>query len=102
MIRMWKDKWDVPMGWLLIDTLAYNFLKNWEYKNNSYTYYDWMVRDFFEYLKKLSIKLHFSDNFWNSFSNFLTSSSLVILILLSLINWFRKIFLIIFVSQSNW
>lgn len=51
MARAWKDKWNVPMGGLLIDTLAYNFLKNWKYKDKSYTYYDWMVRDFFEYMK---------------------------------------------------
>lgn len=51
MARTWKDKWNAPMGGLLIDTLAYNFLKNWEHKNESYTYYDWMIRDFFKYLK---------------------------------------------------
>ncbi len=51
MTRAWKDKWDVKMGGLLIDTLAYNFLKNWEYNYKSYVYYDWMVRDFFEFLK---------------------------------------------------
>jgi hypothetical protein len=33
MARAWKDTWDVPMGGLLIDTLAYNFLKQWQYKN---------------------------------------------------------------------
>lgn len=51
MARAWKDQWSVPMGGLLIDTLAYQFLKNWEYKNHSYLYYDWMNRDFFEYVK---------------------------------------------------
>jgi len=51
MVRVWKDNWDVPIGGLLIDTLAYNFLKDWEYKDKSYMYYDWMVRDFFEYAK---------------------------------------------------
>ena len=51
MARAWKDEWNVPMGGLLIDTLAYQFLKTWAYKNNSYFYYDWMTRDFFEYLK---------------------------------------------------
>lgn len=51
MARAWKDKWEVPIGGLLIDTLAYNFLNTWEYKTNSFTYYDWMSRDFFEYLK---------------------------------------------------
>ena len=51
MARAWKDKWDVPIGGLLIDTLAYNFLKQWEYRDKSFVYYDWMSRDFFYYLK---------------------------------------------------
>lgn len=51
MIRSWKDNCNVPIWWLLIDTFAYNFLKDWQYKDKSYSYYDWMVRDFFEYLK---------------------------------------------------
>lgn len=51
MARAWKDTWSVPIGGLLIDTLAYNFLNNWEYKDKSYLYYDWMVRDFFAHLK---------------------------------------------------
>jgi len=52
MVRAWKNKCGVPMGGLLVDTLAYNFLKsNESYKERSYTYYDWLSRDFFEYLK---------------------------------------------------
>jgi hypothetical protein len=51
MTRAWKATWEVPMGGLLIDTLAYNFLKNWEYRDESYLYYDFMTRDFFRYLK---------------------------------------------------
>lgn len=49
--RAWKDKWSVPMGGLLIDTLACQFLKAWSHRNDSFAYYDWMTRDFFEYLK---------------------------------------------------
>ncbi len=51
MARAWKDEWSVPMGGLLIDTLSYNFLKNWSYRDKAYAYHHWMVRDFFEYLK---------------------------------------------------
>ena len=51
MARAWKDEWNVPIGGLLIDTFAYNFLKTWEHKDKSLTYYDWMTRDFFKYLK---------------------------------------------------
>lgn len=50
MARAWKYEWDVPMGGLLIDTLAHDFMKSWQYRNNSYTYYDWMTRDFLAYL----------------------------------------------------
>ncbi len=49
--RAWKEKWDVPIGGLLIDTLAYDFLKDYQYKDKSYLYYDYMSRDFFAFLK---------------------------------------------------
>ena len=51
MARAWKFKWSVPINGLLIDTLAYNFITNWANKDKSYLYYDFMSRDFFEYLK---------------------------------------------------
>ena len=54
MARSWKDQWNVPIGGLLIDTLACNFLINWKNKDKSYLYYDYMTRDFFEYLKDQS------------------------------------------------
>ena len=50
MIRSWKRKWDVPMGGLLMDTLAYQFIITWEYRDRSYLYYDFMCRDFFQYM----------------------------------------------------
>lgn len=50
MTRAWKNYWNIPMGGLLIDTLAYNFIASWEYKDKSYLYYDYMSRDFFLYL----------------------------------------------------
>lgn len=50
MIRAWKNKHGVAMSGMLIDTLAYNFLNSTtEYDDKSYTYHDWMVRDFFLY-----------------------------------------------------
>lgn len=51
MARAWKYYCNVPIKGLLLDTLAYRFLTNWTYKTNSFLYYDWMSRDFFEYLK---------------------------------------------------
>jgi hypothetical protein len=50
MMRIWKRKWDVPIGGLLIDTLAYQFIENWEYRDRSFVYYDWMCRDFFNFM----------------------------------------------------
>lgn len=44
----------MPIKGLLIDTLAYRFLTDWEDRNKSYLYYDWMSRDFFSYLKNQS------------------------------------------------
>lgn len=50
MMRDWKNKWSVPMGGLLLDTLAYQFIENWEYRNKSFLYYDLMCRDFFKWM----------------------------------------------------
>jgi hypothetical protein len=50
MARAWKNQWSVPIGGLLIDTLAYQFIDTWQYKDKSYMYYDWMSRDFFNFL----------------------------------------------------
>ena len=50
MMRAWKNKWDVPIGGLLVDTSAYQFLDGWEYNERSYSFYDWMCRDFFQFM----------------------------------------------------
>lgn len=50
MMRAWKSNWNVPVGGLLIDTLAYQFINEWEHKDKSYFYYDWMARDFFRFM----------------------------------------------------
>lgn len=51
MARAWKNKNGVVMKGLLIDTLAYNFLKETtDYDDKSYSSYDKMSRDFFKFL----------------------------------------------------
>lgn len=50
MMRSWKQKWDVPIGGLLVDTLAYQFIENCTYRDKSYLYYDFMCRDFFKWM----------------------------------------------------
>lgn len=48
--RAWKNKWDVRIGGLLIDALAYQFIENYEYRDKSHLYYDYMCRDFFKWM----------------------------------------------------
>lgn len=52
MMRTWKKQWNVPMSGMLIDTLAYNFIGSWKYRDKSYLYFDWLSRDFFYYMKE--------------------------------------------------
>lgn len=60
MVRAWKNKHGVVMGGLLIDTLAYNFLKsNDYYDDKSYMYFDCLSRDFFKYLSDEEKKSHY-------------------------------------------
>ena len=60
MARAWKKNCNVSMSGILIDTLAYKFIGDWEYKDKSYLYYDYMSRDFFSYLKDIDT----SQNYW--------------------------------------
>lgn len=54
MMRAWKSKRNVPIGGLLIDTLAYRFIADWQHRDKSYLYYDFMCRDFFDFMAKQS------------------------------------------------
>ncbi len=51
MMRSWRNFWNVPIGGLLIDTLAYQFIQNWGARDKSFVYYDYMCRDFFLWMK---------------------------------------------------
>jgi hypothetical protein len=54
MTRAWRNKHGLEMGGLLIDTLVYNFLAGTrEYDTKSYLYFDWLSRDFFDFLGQL-------------------------------------------------
>lgn len=52
MMRVWRDYCNVPMNGMLIDTLAYQFIENYQYRDKSFLYHDFMARDFFDYLSK--------------------------------------------------
>jgi Adenylyl/Guanylyl and SMODS C-terminal sensor domain/Second Messenger Oligonucleotide or Dinucleotide Synthetase domain len=54
MARAWKNKHGLEISGLLIDTLAYNYLESTkDYDDRSFLYYDWLSRDFFNYLGEL-------------------------------------------------
>lgn len=50
MARAWRDHNNAPMNGMLIDTLAYQFLESWRYRDKSYLYFDYLTRDFFGFL----------------------------------------------------
>lgn len=50
MARAWRDTNNVDMSGMLIDTLAYQFIIGWGHRDKAYSYYDYMTRDFFQYL----------------------------------------------------
>lgn len=62
MMRVWKNQWSVPIGGLLIDALAYQFITNWEHRNESFMYYDFLSRDFFAYLSNQNT----SQTYWKA------------------------------------
>ena len=59
MMRSWKQKWDVPIGGLLVDTLAYQFIENYGYRDKSFFYYDFMCRDCFKWMADQDEKQEF-------------------------------------------
>lgn len=50
MARAWKRTWDVPIGGLLVDTLAYQFIESYGHRDKSYLYYDFISRDFLKWM----------------------------------------------------
>jgi len=54
MLRAWKRNWDVRIGGLLVDTLAYQFIENYEHREKSFLYYDFMCRDMFKWMSEQS------------------------------------------------
>lgn len=50
MMRVWRDYRGVPISGMLIDTLAYQFMATYEYRDKSFLYHDFMSRDFFRFL----------------------------------------------------
>jgi hypothetical protein len=53
MARIWRDRHEVPISGMLIDTLAYQFIDTWPSRDKSFMYHDWLVRDFLLYLSQI-------------------------------------------------
>ena len=53
MIREWKYANNVDIPGILIDVFVFNFMKDYEYKDKSFLYYDFFSRDFFNYLSEI-------------------------------------------------
>lgn len=53
MARAWKYSNNILLKSCLLDLFAYRFLQDYQYKDKSYAYYDWMARDFFAYLANI-------------------------------------------------
>ncbi len=62
MMRAWKSEWSVPIGGLLVDTLAYQFIAGWQHRDKSYMYYDYMCRDFFKHMADEDV----NQEYWNA------------------------------------
>lgn len=51
MLKAWQCYRNVPLKSFYIELLAADFLKTSEWRKQDYFYYDWIMRDFFKYLK---------------------------------------------------
>jgi hypothetical protein len=50
MMKVWQRVCSVPLKSFHIELVAVSFLSQWQYREKSSTWYDWMVRDFLQYL----------------------------------------------------
>ncbi|MCF6283591.1 MAG: nucleotidyltransferase [Candidatus Hydrogenedentes bacterium] len=51
MMKRWQDYCNVPIKSFLIELTGIEFLESWEYRDKSTVYYDWMIRDYLNFLK---------------------------------------------------
>lgn len=50
MMKRWQAHCNVPLKSFWIELVAVEFIGQWEHRGKSSMYYDWMVRDFLDYL----------------------------------------------------
>jgi len=52
MLRAWKLAQKLTIPGFVIDAMAYYFIGDWEHRDKSYMYFDFLCRDFFAYLNQ--------------------------------------------------
>lgn len=50
MMKAWRQHCSVPIRSFMLETVAAEFITNYEFRKKGYYYYDWFMRDFFAYL----------------------------------------------------
>lgn len=50
MLKAWKYECNVPIKSISLEVLAAEFVKQWQHRDQSLYYYDWMMRDFFFFM----------------------------------------------------
>jgi hypothetical protein len=51
MLKAWKRECNVELKSVSLEVLACKFVRQWKFRDRSIFYYDWMILDFFEFLK---------------------------------------------------
>ncbi|MBX4965417.1 SMODS domain-containing nucleotidyltransferase [Rhizobium binae] len=54
MIKLWNREKKTSLKSFVLELLVAEFMDNYPWASNDYFYYDWFVRDFFQYLKRRS------------------------------------------------
>lgn len=52
MLRAWNDENNVGLHGIAIDSIVYNFFESWESSKTSYVFFDFISRDFFNFVIK--------------------------------------------------
>lgn len=50
MLKPWKRECSVEIKSISLEVLACEFVKQWQFRDRTLFYYDWLVRDFFEFM----------------------------------------------------
>ncbi len=53
MVEAWKRECSVEMKSICLEVAVGVFVKQWIYRDKSLFWYDWMVRDFFDFYREI-------------------------------------------------